>query len=153
MRVLKKRAETVAIELTRMVAAATEHERTFHFRTSAWANVLRNGGYNSVHNHPNCMWSGVYYVDRGEPDPTPNENGKLELLDPRGGINMMYIENNVLDGRYVIEPAPGLMLMFPSWLKHMVHPYYGKGERISVAFNVSVEEKPVEAPGSAQSHS
>ena len=140
-RVLKKRVDTVAVELTRLVAAPTGQSRTFRFTPTAWANVLRNGGYNSVHNHPNCMWSGVYYVDRGEPDPTPNENGKLELLDPRSGINMLYIEKNVLDGRYVIEPVPGLMIVFPSWLKHMVHPYFGKRERISVAFNVAVEEK------------
>jgi uncharacterized protein (TIGR02466 family) len=144
-RVLKKRAETLAIELTRLVAAPTGQARTFRFSTTGWANVLRHGGYNSVHNHPNSMWSGVYYVDRGEPEPTPNENGKLELLDPRSGINMMYIEKNVLDGRYIIDPVPGLMIVFPSWLKHMVHPYFGKGERISVAFNVSVEEKPSES--------
>ncbi|HLX27181.1 MAG TPA: 2OG-Fe(II) oxygenase family protein [Casimicrobiaceae bacterium] len=140
-RVLKKRVESLAIELTRMVAAPTPHARTFQFKSSAWANVLRNGGYNSVHNHPNSVWSGVYYVDRGDPDPTPSENGKIELLDPRNGVNMVFIEKNVLDGRYVIEPVPGLTLLFPSWLKHMVHPYYGKGERISVAFNVSVEER------------
>jgi uncharacterized protein (TIGR02466 family) len=145
-RVLRKRVDTVAIELTRLVAAPTGQSRTFQFTASAWANVLRSGGYNSVHNHPNCMWSGVYYVDRGEPDPTPTENGKLELLDPRSGINMIYFDKNVLDGRYVIEPVPGLMLLFPSWLKHMVHPYFGKGERISVAFNVSVDERSGEAP-------
>jgi hypothetical protein len=27
----------------------------------------------------------------------------------------------------------------------MVHPYFGNGERISIAFNVSVEEKPGQA--------
>jgi hypothetical protein len=31
----------------------------------------------------------------------------------------------------------------------MVHPYFGKGERISVAFNVSVEEKLGEAAEAA----
>jgi uncharacterized protein (TIGR02466 family) len=152
-RVLRKRVDTLAIDLTRLVAAPTGESRTFRFAAAAWANVLRDGGYNSVHNHPNCMWSGVYYVDRGEPDPTPNENGKLELLDPRSGINMLYIEKNVLDGRYLIEPVPGLMVVFPSWLKHMVHPYFGKGERISVAFNVSVEEKPVAAVEAARTPS
>jgi uncharacterized protein (TIGR02466 family) len=151
--VLKKRVDTVAVGLTRLVAAPTGEPRTFRFTASAWANVLRNGGYNSVHNHPNCVWSGVYYVARGEPDPTPSENGKLELLDPRSGINMIFIEKNVLDGRYVIEPLPGLMVVFPSWLKHMVHPYFGKGERISVAFNVSVEEKTVETLEAARTPS
>lgn len=27
-----------------------------------------------------------------------------------------------------------------SWVKHMVHPYVGEGERISIAFNVNVVE-------------
>ena len=125
-RTLKRRAESVAIELTRLVVAPTGAPRTFRFTMDAWANVLRNGGYNSVHNHPNSLWSGVYYVDGGNPEPTPRENGKLELIDPRSGVNMLYIDKNVLDGRYLIEPIPGLMVVFPSWLKHMVHPYYGK---------------------------
>lgn len=140
-RILKKRAETLGIELTRLASAPTGQPRTFQFRTIGWANVLRDGGYNSVHNHPGSVWSGVYYVDRGEPDATSKENGKLELIDPRSGVNMLYIEKNVLDGRYLIEAVPGLMLVFPSWLKHMVHPYFGKGQRISVAFNVSVDEQ------------
>lgn len=139
-RVLKKRAETLAIELTRLVAAPTGEARTFHFSFAAWANVLRNGGYNNVHNHPGSLWSGVYYVERGQPDATTGENGKIELLDPRAGTNTLFFDKNVLETRYVIDTVPGLMLVFPSWLKHMVHPYFGEGARISVAFNVSVAE-------------
>jgi hypothetical protein len=30
------------------------------------------------------------------------------------------------------------MIVFPSWLQHFVHPYFGGAERISVAFNVSI---------------
>lgn len=149
-RTLKRRAESVAIELTRLVVAPTGAPRTFRFTMDAWANVLRNGGYNSVHNHPNSLWSGVYYVDGGNPESAPRENGKLELIDPRSGVNMLYIDKNVLDGRYLIEPIPGLMVVFPSWLKHMVHPYYGSGERISVAFNVFAEEQPAETAGAAR---
>jgi uncharacterized protein (TIGR02466 family) len=96
------------------------------------------------------LWSGVYYVDGGNPEPMPRENGKLELIDPRSGVNMLYIDKNVLDGRYLIEPIPGLMVVFPSWLKHMVHPYYGNGERISVAFNVFAEEQPAQSAGAGR---
>lgn len=31
-------------------------------------------------------------------------------------------------GRYLVEPMRGLMVMFPSWLKHMVHPFHDPGE-------------------------
>src|SRR5258708_31168419 len=42
-RVLKKRAETLAIELTRLVAPPPGKARTFQFRSAAWAHVLRQG--------------------------------------------------------------------------------------------------------------
>jgi hypothetical protein len=42
------------------------------------------------------------------------------------------------------------MVVFPSWLKHMVHPYYGSGERISVAFNVFAEEQAGGSAGAAR---
>jgi uncharacterized protein (TIGR02466 family) len=52
----------------------------------AWVNLCRDGGYNKIHNHPGCSWSGVYYVTLGEPDPdAPPEAGKIEFLDPRMG--------------------------------------------------------------------
>ena len=38
-----------------------------------------------------------------------------------------------------VPPRPGLMVLFPSWLYHWVNPFYGEGERISVAFNVRAE--------------
>ncbi|NJN46627.1 MAG: hypothetical protein HC808_09270 [Candidatus Competibacteraceae bacterium] len=28
------------------------------------------------------------------------------------------------------------MVVFPGWLQHQVHPYFGPGERITIAFNV-----------------
>ncbi len=109
--------------------------------------MLRSSGYSSVHNHPNSFRSGVFYVPRGGPEPTPPENGKLELLGPRSGVNMLYLDGNVLDGRYIVDPVPGLMVVFPSWLRHMVRPYFGTGERISVAFNVIIEERCGEVEG------
>ena len=32
------------------------------FLGNMWANVNPPGGYNRAHIHPNCTWSGVYYV-------------------------------------------------------------------------------------------
>ena len=31
------------------------------------------------------------------------------------------------------------MVVWPSWLLHWVNPYYGEGERISIAFNARIE--------------
>ncbi|MEX2453910.1 MAG: TIGR02466 family protein [Rhodospirillaceae bacterium] len=99
----------------------------------AWANVLREGGYNKVHNHPGAVWSAVYYVADGEPYDNLPGTGLFEFMDPRPG--------NIHGGKEVIRPDAGLLMMFPSWLYHYVNPHHGKRERISIAFNMTVEIK------------
>ena len=37
-----------------------------------------------------------------------------------------------------VVPEPGVMIAFPSYLKHYVHPFFGEGERIVIAANVKV---------------
>ncbi|MBT5648726.1 MAG: hypothetical protein HOJ41_12770, partial [Rhodospirillaceae bacterium] len=38
----------------------------------------------------------------------------------------------------LIDPEPGKMILFPSWMEHAVHPFYGTGQRISIAANIKV---------------
>ncbi|MFT5693421.1 MAG: hypothetical protein ACI92E_002759 [Oceanicoccus sp.] len=139
-RILQGRIEKMTGAMTRGVTVADKSTSLFNFKVDSWANINRHGGYNRVHNHPNAMWSGVYYVSPGDPDDSWPENGKLEMVDPRAGINMMYQDGTVMAARYMIDPVPGLMIMFPSWLQHFVHPFYGQGERISIAFNIVADE-------------
>lgn len=107
------------------------------YKIDGWANVLREGQYNTIHNHPSCFWSGIYYVNIGAPDPERRMSGDLEFVDPRSGANMTSPVGSVIDRGLRVRPQNGLMVMFPSWLKHFVHPYFGPGERISVAFNIT----------------
>ena len=37
-----------------------------------------------------------------------------------------------------IEPVPGQLLLFPSWLAHQALPYSGEQERIIISFNASI---------------
>lgn len=137
---LSDRVQRVVIEVTR-TALSFGRARRFRatYRMGAWANIMRHGHYHSVHNHPGHTWSGVYYVDIGKPEPNRPFNGQLELLDPRLGANMVTMPGGPFEFRYTVPPRPGLMVVFPSWLNHLVHPFFGTGERISVAFNVRVE--------------
>jgi hypothetical protein len=41
-----------------------------------------------------------------------------------------------------IKPEPGLMVLFPSYLPHMVYVHQGKRPRISIAFNLRKEPYP-----------
>ena len=105
---------------------------------TGWANIIRNGNYNVVHRHPNCMWSGVYYVSTGTLDEDSlTESSRLEFQDPRPGANMITAPGLPIE-KYQVEPEEGKMIMFPSYLMHFVHPFEGKGVRISIAFNVMI---------------
>ena len=37
-----------------------------------------------------------------------------------------------------VRPQAGLLVLFPSWLYHWVHPYVGETPRIAVSFNATV---------------
>jgi uncharacterized protein (TIGR02466 family) len=112
---------------------------TTTFRTYAWANVNRSGHYNRLHLHPGEHWSGVYYVDAGRPDDTIPNNGVIEFLDPRPAARAMPVPGFKFDRGISVLPQSGMLLLFPSWLDHWVSPYQGAGERISIAFNCTLE--------------
>ena len=39
-----------------------------------------------------------------------------------------------------VKPIVGVMLVFPNWLKHQVTPFFGDGERRSMAMNWNVRD-------------
>jgi uncharacterized protein (TIGR02466 family) len=136
-RALKQRVEQFVTELCRVTAR--NEQAAVCFELEGWANVTRNGQYHSLHSHPNAAWSGVYYVN-GNPRADDNHpfSGKLELIDPRPGASLTYAESSALYGRFLVNPSPGQMVLFPGWLQHQVHPYFGSDARITVAFNANV---------------
>ncbi len=107
---------------------------------TAWANVNQDGDYNRQHSHANNHWSAVYYVDLGAPDAKVSPNGALEFTDPRGAVGVYDLPGLLSVSTWTIQPQPGNLIMFPSWLKHGVLPFRGQGERISIAFNLRVTE-------------
>ena len=109
---------------------------------NAWANLNRKGDYNALHTHPACVWSGVYYVEIGTPAPPERpRSGALEFMDPRSGAEMTAVPGAGFGASKLIRPSNGELVMFPSWLNHWVHPYWGEGERISIAFNVRIRPR------------
>lgn len=119
-----------------LIQQFSQVEKKPNFRIDGWANVLRKGQYHSVHSHPNATWSGVYYVTGNEEVKDQPFSGRFELLDPRPGASLNYADSSTLYSRFLLNPKPGQMLVFPSWMQHQVHPYFGDTERITIAFNV-----------------
>ena len=109
----------------------------------SWFHITRRGGWFGAHNHPNASWSGVYCVDDGQPDPGNPDGGKLTFLHPNPvagmhtdpGNEALQPPFNLQHVGYLLQP--GQLVLFPSWLLHVVTPFTGGGERITVAFNCS----------------
>jgi uncharacterized protein (TIGR02466 family) len=101
---------------------------------SLWANLLKGGGHHSGHIHPNSIISGTFYVE------VPGGSGAIRFEDPRLPLMMSAPPRDKdaaeeLQSFVSVEPRPGLLLMWESWLRHEVLPGAGKGERLSISFN------------------
>jgi len=94
---------------------------------SLWVNLLKAGGHHSGHIHPHSIVSGTLYVE------VPDGSGAIRFEDPRLTLMMAAPAR---EGTFVtVEPRPGLLLLWESWLRHEVLPGRGKGERLSISFN------------------
>jgi uncharacterized protein (TIGR02466 family) len=136
-------AKSIATNMTR---SRQGKPVTVDWRANAWANINRAGQSNEFHIHPAAMWSGTYYVDDAGAADDAAQGGELELLDPRGAAPAMYAPLLAFAGpgglavgaTETIRPKAGRLVLFPAWLYHQVRPYRGPGERISIAFNLSL---------------
>ena len=107
---------------------------------TAWANINRRGNYNNMHTHPSATWSGVYYVDHGESNPSA-ERTAINLYDPNPARTNIFLPE-LPTGNFRFRPEPGLMILFPSYVPHAVPPHLGDRPRISIAFNLRKEPFP-----------
>ncbi len=124
--------------LRRMIeATAGANAFTGALSTSAWATLCRAGAYHAPHSHPDSAWSGVYYVDPGTDNPSQPLSGVLEFLDPRAGVEAVTAPGDPYGEPFRIRPQAGLLVVFPSWLYHWVHPYAGETPRIAISFNAT----------------
>jgi uncharacterized protein (TIGR02466 family) len=101
---------------------------------SIWVNLLRGGGHHAGHIHPLSIISGTLYVE------VPRGAGAIRFEDPRLPMMMAAPQRRKdapedLQPFLAIEPRPGLLLLWESWLRHEVLAGAGRGERLSISFN------------------
>lgn len=106
---------------------------------AAWANANEAGHTNMPHTHPNSLFSGVYYIDTGMGDSAEACEGscygsRLVFHDPRPSA----AGHPMTEPYHSVAPVSGLLVLFPSWLRHHVEPHAGNRTRLSVSFNVHV---------------
>ncbi len=101
---------------------------------SLWVSVLGAGAAHSGHIHPHSVISGTLYVA------VPPGSGALRLEDPRLPLMMAAPPRRAdapRDARafVTLEPAPGALFMWESWLRHEVLANRARTRRISLSFN------------------
>ncbi|WP_374448897.1 TIGR02466 family protein [Stella sp.] len=119
---------------------AGAEEFRLSFTAQAWANVSHAGHYNETHTHPGNHWAVVYYVSAPPADPARPMAGRLELRDPRPAAALAAAPGFAFGAALTLAAEAGLMVLFPAWLEHAVHPFFAAGERISIAANVAITD-------------
>jgi len=106
--------------------------------TGCWANINPAGGFHPPHIHPNNLVSGVYYLQ------IPPAADSIVFHDPRPQAHLLHpVTTRVvpeLQSEIQVEAKPGRLLLFPSWLRHSVRPNFGNEERVSISFNVMLDD-------------
>ena len=133
---LKTRIEEAIARYIREIGTDAKHpllsRRTNAFNFSgSWSSRLRDCGYHTNHLHPGGWISSAYYI--ALPEAVADADSKagwikfgepgfdLELRDPV---------------RRAVQPQPGRLVLFPSYMWHGTVPFRSKQTRTTIAFDV-----------------
>ncbi|MEI6067605.1 MAG: 2OG-Fe(II) oxygenase family protein [Methylococcaceae bacterium] len=106
----------------------------YAIQAEGWINALGRGGLNTQHDHPAWVWSGCYYIN--VPDGDKDLSGNIEFFDTRTNERTLTVDGAAyFVSKFVMKPRAGILLMFPSYLRHWVYPNESEEERVTVAFN------------------
>jgi uncharacterized protein (TIGR02466 family) len=111
---------------------------------TGWAVINCAGDFNAPHTHAANLLSGALYIAV----PEEMRGGHIVFYDPRCGLNAfktdamrrMNLKPPWHQTMISVAPAPGEVLVFPSWLLHYVEPFQSdapEAARIVVSFNAS----------------
>ena len=99
-------------------------------------NVNTKDDFNMIHSHGQFQFSGAYYVK------APKDSGQIVFRDPRpAAITNEFVTSQFNGGEvYRIEPEEGKLLIFPSYLDHMVMPSKSDDDRVSISWNIKATD-------------
>lgn len=112
-------------------AHPTDRRRRAGWRISgSWSVQLEPGGFHTNHVHPQGWISSAYYIEL----PEPGREG-----DPRAGwLKFGELAPAIPDGiaEHHVEPAEGMLVLFPSFFWHGTVPFDHGERRLTAAFDV-----------------
>ena len=99
-----------------------------------WINYQEEGEYNPMHNHGQATLSGAIHLK--EPEYEHSEDRKSDKDSGLSIINHSPIMHGLDIYSLELKPTPRGMYIWPAPLLHSVNPFKGKGQRVSMAYNV-----------------
>jgi len=87
------------------------------------------------HRHKNSILSGAYYVE------APPNCGRIVFETPLIAHRMSDFPRYAKETpfsmtQYAVDPSPGRLVLFPSWLGHRTETNEANAERIVISLNV-----------------
>ena len=92
-----------------------------------WSVKLRSGGYHVDHAHPQGWLSSACYLETVKPN---GKEGWIRFGQP--GVKT----HPALEAEHFIEPKPGMLVLFPSYMWHGTVPFTGDQTRLTFAFDL-----------------
>lgn len=102
------------------------------------------GDYEPLTNHPDAYLSGIFYVtvpkDRRELQQRDDANSNaISFADPRFAMNMNAIAGDpYVNWQKTLQPDPGLMIIWPSFIDFFIHPNLSENKQISIQFKIRI---------------
>ncbi len=129
---LRKSIEPLVKGYSKILEMDLQHKKLV--MTSMWLNFMPKGTVHTMHIHPLSTISGTFYLQ------VPPKASSLKFEDPRM-VNFMAspprkTKAKPENQRFIsIQPKPGQVILFESWMRHEVPPNSSSQERVSVSFN------------------
>jgi hypothetical protein len=103
--------------------------------TNSWIIRCPTDSKHHSHNHPNSIFSGVYYIHADE-----DSSDMIFQYETTYNIDYKFTYNLSKNNEFnsntlLVKPKTGDFLVFPSHLKHNVTPNKSKNDRIILSFN------------------
>jgi len=118
---------------------ALQVEAPYHFYfDKPWININRKGAFNILHNHPRNFLAGIYYIK------TPPLCGDLCFYNTRCPdlFSLKYSQYTSENSSvWRIKPKIGNLIIFAADLLHTVEPNQSDESRISLSFNMTINQK------------
>lgn len=97
--------------------------------SGSWSVQLKPGGFHINHVHPRGWLSSAYYVSLPDVSDADTRAGWLKFGEP--GISIPGCP-----AEHVVKPAPGMLVLFPSYMWHGTVPFGAGSPRLTAAFDV-----------------